>query len=486
MKRFLAFSLTVVLLLSLCACSGSDTDAGANASVQTTVPTQVTEAEEAGLNVGFGRQNITPDYTVHLQGGDWKNRISTGTQDFLYITCIAIQEGEETVLLYTVDMKVATDPIVDGVKAAISSATGIPQNNVLINATHTHSGVAIRYTWDGVDKYKVEFSNAAVAAAQQAIADLAPAEVYADSTQATGMAHVRHYLMNDGTVSGSNFGDTSSGYKEHIKEADNELQIVKFDRGADKKPVVLTSFPSHCTFNENGTMLSADYPGPYRAYVEEQIGCYMAFFQGASGDQTPGSRIAGVKFTDDYKEYGKELGRYTVEALPTLTKVDGTGVSVASKTFTAPTNMKNMDKLVGAQKAKSAAEQYGNNSEELKAILKEYNLASRHEANWLVLRANAGPTQTMELKVMSVGDLSFVLAPYEMFGDQGKAIKEQSPYENTFIITLGEGSFNYIASNEAFDYDSYESQCCYFEQGTAEKLVDEFVGMLTEMKTPAA
>ena len=261
---------------------------------------------------------------------------------------------------------------------------------------------------------------------------------------------------------------------------------MKFDRGADKKPVILTSFPSHCTYNESGTMLSADYPSPFRDYVEQNTGSLMAFFQGASGDQTPGSRIPGVKFSDDYKEYGRELGRYTAEALPTLTKVEGTGLTVSAKTFTAPVNMKNMDKLPGAQKAKAASEQYGTDSPEVKAILKEFNLASRHEANWLVIRANAGQTQTMELKVMAVGGLSFVLAPYEMFGDQGVAIKEKSPYDNTFIITLGEGSFNYIASNEAFEYDSYESQCCYFEQGTAEKLVDEYVGMLNDLKNPAA
>lgn len=473
MKKVLSLILVMALSLSLIAC-------GSAGAEETEAP------QAAGLQVGFGRQNITPDYTVHLQGGDWKNRVGSDVLDYLYITCIALSEGDETVLLYTVDMKVATDNIVDPVKLAINAATGIPQDRILLNATHTHSSVAIRYNWDGVEKYKTEFSNAAVAAAQQALADLSAAEVYAGSTQATGMAHVRHYLMNDGTYSGSNFGDTSSGYKEHAKEADNELQIVKFDRGADKKPVILTSFPAHCTFNESGVSLSADYPGPYRDYVERETGSLMAFFQGASGDQTPGSRIPGVKFTDDYRTYGKELGRYTVEALPTLAKVEGTGVAVSTKNFTAPTNMKNMDKLVGAQKAKKVAEEHGNNSEELKAVLKEFNLASRHEANWLVIRANAGPTQTMELKTMVVGGLSFVLAPYEMFGGQGAAIKEQSPYDNTFIITLGEGSFNYIASTESFDYDCYESQCCYFEQGTAEKLVDEFVGMLAEMKSPAA
>lgn len=466
MKRVVYLLLCLALLLGLAACG--------NQSSQT----QATPAQTS-LQVGFGRENITPDFTVHLQGGDWKNRISTGVKDYQYITCIALTQGEETVLLYTVDMKVATDGIVDPVKVAISAKTGIPQNRILINATHTHAAAAIRYTWDGVDKYKTLFSTAAVAAAQAALADRAPAEIYAGSTVAEGMANVRHYLMNDGTYAGSNFGNTGSGYKQHVKQADCELQLVKLDRGEAKKPVILASFPSHCTFNEGGTLLSADYPAPYRAYVEGKTDSLVAFFQGASGDQTPGSRIPGVAFTTDYIAYGNELGRYTVEALPTLTKQESGPITVTAKFFTAPTNMKNMDKLPGAKIAMSTAEKYGNNSQELKEVLHQYGLASRHEANWLNIRAGAGKTQTMELKTMTIGSMAFVLAPYEMFGAQGVAIKETSPYENTFIITLGEGSFNYIASSEAFDYDCYESQCCYFEQGTAEKLVDEFIGMLS-------
>ena len=98
------------------------------------------------------------------------------------------------------------------------------------------------------------------------------------------------------------------------------------------------------------------------------------------------------------------------------------------------------------------------------------------------LFAKLMPTMTMELKVLQVGGISFVLAPYEMFGHHGTDIKTQSPYENTFIITCAEGSWNYIASTDAFDFNAYESYCCYFEQGTAEKLVEEYLNMLTELK----
>ena len=205
---------------------------------------------------------------------------------------------------------------------------------------------------------------------------------------------------------------------------------------------------------------------------------------GSAGDQTPDSMVAGNAYTHDYREYGKKLGQYALDALDSLSKVEGDGVTLNTRSFTAPTNKKNVDKLVAAQEVKNLIDQYGASSSQVQAALEKHGFAMYLEATWTITRANLEPTMTMELKTLTIGDLGFVLAPYEMFGKHGAEIKAQSPYENTFIITNGEGAFNYIASTEAFDFNSYESYCCYFEQGTGEKLVTEFVDMLTQMKQP--
>ena len=41
-----------------------------------------------------------------------------------------------------------------------------------------------------------------------------------------------------------------------------------------------------------------------------------------------------------------------------------------------------------------------------------------------VLRSKEDPTSTMELAAVTLGSLAFVLAPYEMFSEQGKFIKK--------------------------------------------------------------
>ncbi len=461
MKKTGIILLVAVMLLSLFGCGA---------------PAEET-AQVQGLQAGFGRERITPDGNVYLQGGDWRSRMSTGKLDYQYVTCVALKNGDTTVLLYTMDLKLANDNFVDLAKIAISGATGVPQENILMNATHTHSAPAIRYNWDGVEDYRAFFNQAAATAAENAIADLAPAEIYAGGVQTEGMVYVRHYVDAEGNV----VLRTDPALAAHIREADPELQLVKLAR-ADKKDILLMSFPAHATFNESGTDLSADFPGPAREHIEANADCLVAYFIGAAGNQTPGSKIPGKSFSNDYREYGKKVGQYALDALDSLAKVEGDSVVLNKRSFTAPTNKKGIEKLVAAKEVKGLIDQYGPKSVQVQDALKEHGFATYLEATMLVSRANLEATMTMDLKVLSLGDLSFVLAPYEMFGHHGTDIKTQSPYDNTFIITCSEGAFSYIASTEAFDYNSYESYCCYFEQGTGEKLVTEYVDMLTQMK----
>ena len=468
MKKWMALLLATVMLLGLTACGGG-------AENQPEAP--------AGLQVGFGKQDITPDTTrgILLQGGDYKNRPSEGLLDKQYVTCIALKEGEQTVLIFTMDYKVATHGFVEPAKILVSGATGIDKANITFNATHTHASAAVRYKWDGVEPVKEKFNTAAVAAAQEALADLSGAEVYAGSIQTEGLAFVRHYLMDDDTITSG--GDGTHAVK-HLHDAVTELQVVKFARAAqDKKDIVLLSFPSHATCNEGGLNLSADYPAPLRDYVAEQTGTLVAFFQGASGDQTPESKV-GKDYNADYRDYGKRIGEYAVRALEDLHKLEGQVVNISTKTFTGPVNKKNVDKIVQAKEVQTLAQNYGQGAPQTQEALKKYGFATYHEANWTVIRSNAGDTMSMDLVTVRVGDgLAFIMAPYEMFGQHGAAIKEKSPFDTTFIITCSdEASPSYIASTEAFDYNSYESYCTYYEQGTGEKLVEEYVAMLTEMK----
>ena len=477
MKRLFCIMLALVMTLGLCACGGK---AGTGESQPGDNEAQV------GLQVGFGRESVMPeDFTiVHLAGGDAAKRVATSVKDTLYVTCVALKEGDQTILVFTLDIITCEDSVVDTMKLAVSQKTGIPQENILFNATHTHGSISIRSEWDGVAQYRRLFQESVLYAADTAIKDLAPAEVYYGGVQTEKMAFVRHYKLSDGSYAGSNFGNFNNGtIVGHSSEADGELQIVNFAREG-KKDVMMISFPAHATFSSTSdTYISADFPSPTRQYIEENTDTLVAYFIAAAGDQVPTSRITGESpYQGDYQSYGKALGKYAVDALPTLKKLEDTTMRLSTKTVTYASNKDKLELMPYAGPVISAAEKYGTVASETVAIARENGFSSYFEASAIKTRSSYPPTFSMDLRTMTIGELGFAIAPYEMFGTQGMYIKDNSPCAETFIITCSEGAMGYLPSQLGVEIGCYEACVTKFEYGTAEKLADDFVNMLKEMQ----
>ena len=123
---------------------------------------------------------------------------------------------------------------------------------------------------------------------------------------------------------------------------------------------------------------------------------------------------------------------------------------------------------------------YATNKENLDKTPEQMN--GPYEQTWIGKRAQLGPTKTMTLRTLAVGSLGFVSAPYEMFGEQGKYIKDNSPFATTVVMTCGEGDNSYVSNIAGFEYNCYESQVCFYARGVAEQAAKDFVSMLEELK----
>ena len=319
MKKFLCVFLTLTIALSLLACGGSGA-ADATEGARTA----------AGLQIGFGREKIMPADNITLGGSGTHDRVSEGYLDFLYTTCIAItDEAGNTVLLVTNDLLNSRKEYSDPAKGRVSQATGIPVENIMMAATHTHAAPAMgNLSLDGAAAYQEVVLTGCTNAAQAALADRAPAEIFAGTTDAKGLAFSRHYTMGDGTVK-KDLASTDIPMG-HPDEPDDDVQIVKFDRGEDKKDVILMTFGVHPTFNGQATkkMISADFPGPTRDYVEAQTGALVAYFTSAAGNQVGDSKVTSERHGMEYKDYGKALGQVVVDALSGLTALESGAVKL--------------------------------------------------------------------------------------------------------------------------------------------------------------
>lgn len=441
--------------------------------------------EDIFLQAGFGRASIMPEGVVHLAGGDAAKRRSTYAKDTLYVTCVALRQDSQPILVYTMDLITADATNAEDAKAAIVQTTGLPENNIILNATHTHASVSIRSNWEGVQEYRKLFCAAMVRAGVDALADLAPASVYYGDTMTERMTFVRHYKLSDGSYAGANFGNFKNGeVTGHSSEADGQLQIIRFAR-AGKKDILMTAFGAHGTFASTAdTYISADFPSPTREYIEANCDCLVAHFIAAAGDQVPNSRIkTEVRFNrEQYREYGACLGQYVLDALPTLKMLEAAPIKLETKTVTYPANKEKLHLLPYTDEVIAKAKELGNIHKETVALAQARGFSSYFEASMIKSRATAPESRDITLRTMTVGKLGFIFAPYEMFGTQGMFIKTHSPCDMTFIVTCSEGHKGYMPSRLGVEIGCYESCVTMFTPGTAENLAEDLVGMLEKMQ----
>ena len=419
MKKIVSALLLFALVLGLFACGN----------------TSEIKEEPATLSVGYGRTKITPEKAVFMTGyGDDITRLSKGTLQDLYVTCIAFTDSaDKTIMLITSDLLYADMNV--QVRGAVVKATGIPFENIIYGTTHTHSGPKIS---DKNPAWLKQYYEYVAQAATEAMEDRAPAEVSIGTNHIDNLSFVRHYNVTDGRVMGDNFWSDGQAPVSHRTKADDSLQLINIQRDS-KKPIVLVNWQGHATLSSTGMvgakatrdMLSSDYIGPCRDYVEAQSDYLFAFFLSGSGNLNAYSRIEGEGLKD-YKLYGQTLGQAVLSTLELTVPANADAISTTKK----------------VQDVKSS-------------------------------KGNPGQ---IEFYAMAVGDISFVNAPYEMFDTTAMAIKEQTPYEMTFVITVANGEMGYMPTQECWDYPGcYEVNSCYFERGTAEIMEKAFLDTLNSL-----
>ena len=420
MKKFLCLTLAVLLAFGLLACGGDKEETKAEKP-----------AWEGKFAVGYGRADVTPDHSVGMRGfGDVRQ--SVGVLNKLYITCIAVtDETGNTILLYTFDCKNMGEAKLMTIREAVSAATEVPVNQIFIGATHSHS------TPDAIDEYVTFSAEKAVLAAQDALADRDAATIEYAAEEVPNMTFVRHYFTDKGNVVGDNFYPDGAGSRaRHTTESDKEMRIIRVSREG-KKPIVMVNWMGHAStassswteFGKNHrNYLTSDYVGACREYVESKLDCQFALFMGASGNLNVLGAFTGENKGITTTEYGQKLGDSVLSILENMTA--GTTGNVTVETGK--------------------------------------------------LDSQYGP---LDVNAIGFGSIGIITGSMEMFDTTSMAIREKSPYDVTFVMTLTNGSAGYMPTAECFGYpDCYEVREGGFFEGSAEKAVDIYTDLLAKTK----
>ncbi len=172
------------------------------------------------LRLGTAAVKITPPLGTPM-AGYYSARGSQGVLDDLYAKAAVLDDGKTKAAMVVCDLiGLPRAPVLEA-RRIIAEKTGIPADNVMISATHTHTGpvvigdTAIDDLVTGGSKLSKDYAEQLpkwiAQAVEEAYGRRTPARVFYASENEPKLSFIRRFWMKDGTV-GWNPGSAESEY----------------------------------------------------------------------------------------------------------------------------------------------------------------------------------------------------------------------------------------------------------------------------------
>ena len=448
------------------------------------------------LKTGYGRVVITPDVEncpVPLDGmGRQDIRISNAVALDLEATAVAISDGENAVVLISVDTLFIEGDFGDRVRAEISERLSIPTENVTVAATHTHCGVQMSSKSPNVLRWIDETVPKIVHAAEDAFSDLKETELFGATVKAEHLNFVRRYEYNDGQITSavSTGRVNRSGAKAHESRVDDEMHLLKFKRkGA--RDILLVNFRTHPNGDDDmshGVYAVSPQTFGYvrRAFEEKHPDVDYVYFNGAAGNVSNTSQIPGEKDFKDGKEYTKAFLSCIENGIKEQRLLKTGKIKTASGFCPVPVDHSKKDLYETAKEMRAfyRADASENHSAFFK-LCDRNGIKSIQECVRIMRNEDQlGDTEfaKLYLSAVSVGDVVFATVPYEMFDSNGMQVKAASPFAMTLILSNANGHWRYIASETGYKNGGFEPESGYFSSGAGELLAGELSKLVNKVK----
>ncbi|EEF59050.1 neutral/alkaline non-lysosomal ceramidase N-terminal domain-containing protein [Pedosphaera parvula] len=445
------------------------------------------DAASSQLRAGMAEVDITPPVGYRM-AGYYDERFSTGVHDPLKTKAIVLQQGNEKIALVFCDLVGVSLHVTTNARALSSKITGIPVSNIVVAATHSHTGplfddvrrayfhkTAIeKFGNDPHEKiYYPDFLAGCIAkVVTEANANLSTAEVDAGIATQEGMPFNRRYYMKNGRVA-FNPGQLNTNIVSPAGPVDHDVGILTV-RKKNKSIGGLTVFAMHAD-TISGTEFSADYPFYIQQTLRKAFGpdYISAFGAGTCGDLNN----INVNVKEPYKGHevsemlGTKIGKTVLSAQNNLQPIHAAFAS-RSTTLMLPLQEVNPKDLDEAKK----------NIAHLADDTVDFFVKVR-AVKALDLEARGTKVWPMEIQVFRLdGDTAVVCLPAEIFVQFGLNIKKASPFKKTIVISICNDRPCYMPTEQAFKEGSYETVNSRLKPGSGEAMVETAIKLLNELK----
>ncbi len=483
MKKLFCVILAILMMLPLVACS-SQLSAGTPEEEKTTAEENATAEEEEeeeeevstkselklpeGFSAGYARVDITPKVELPIYDAS-----VSAMNDPLMLTCTAVSDGENVALLMSADLKGISYTTATGAMKQIEKTFGIPQEMIVIGATHTHSAPTAGGSSDNMTRWLSVFYKQAVLCAQKALQDLAPAEAYGGVSHTDSVNFVRRFLLQSGNYQTNASITQADKPIARESESDNELRTVRLAREG-KKDILMMNFQTH--YGLYVEAYSSDFVGRLREYAEKEMDVNFVYYSGASGNLNMGAKLEGENKHGDTGGRVKAMWETAKDAISKEVKLN-TGKVVGASSLYEAKILQNTEEEIRIAKE---IDKLKDGTEEKAALMAKYGITSGRWVQGVITRAGIGQTQKVPFWGISFGDIAFTTSPIEQFDANAKWVRDNSPFKMTFSMSLTNGSYGYVPTAEAFPHGTYEVLVCRYAPGSGEEFATEQLRLLNE------
>lgn len=387
----------------------------------------------------------------------WGPRRLTGTHDDLLVRAIYFKSPGELLLV-----SVENGDIDPNWPKALSELVQVPEKNIMISVTHTHTAPYIGGYWpENVD-------------------DVEKSQRYADLVWETLVQTVKEAMGKTCPVT-LQFGygscnvnvnrdlpyiDTETGKKKYKKTAnihgysDKTVEVMRFVRQDGTTLGLLFNYSVHSSMlfgtrlKDGGQLVSGDLAGYAMKRVEKELGedTVAMFTMAPAADSDPRYNTAWVEFDKEAGEmcwcdYGE--GSFAV--------VDALASELAGEVL-----------LVCSQMKDAACVEIRSAARTIMVPGKRKNDPKRDEENGVKKQSSEGfePAEDVPipLSVVSLGKLALVGIGCETSSQNSPAIRnilKNKGYERSIIVTQCNGSSSYMSDEEGYAFNKFSAMASH-------------------------
>ena len=410
----------------------------------------------SSFRAGAARVDVTPDESELPQNIE-------GILDRLYSRAIVIDNGVTSAALITVDTGMIPDPLWRNLTQRIEKELGIPEQNVLLTPTHTHSGMMR----PGRDYEENIFKSVKLA-----VERLQPARI----GFGTGVSYlnVNRNIIDPETRrwwEGPNYDGPS----------DKTVAVVYFE-SIDGEPIaVYYNYAMHAVTVGQLDRISADAPGAASRYIEDSFDdrIVAVWSTGACGDQNPiyyqqtyDLREIRIK---DYAKRGIDISNAMPPGGQGLNKQDPTVIRLMNQQKQMILSMGQFlgEEVMHVMRGMDRKSTGGRISGSQKMVrFPGRDRTNEGRAGFEGTYKDGDPVE-LRLGLLLIDDIAFGTVNAEVFNLIAQRLKKESPYARTMMVALTNGIANsgYIPNDAAFGYLTFEVLSSRCKAGYAENAI---------------